>query len=486
MTSRYSRGLDEYISYYHPGWKWKLARKAASKAYEVASSYAATKAVLKRGTELNSLPPEMPPATRGSRALARASGKRKFKRAMTKLKAVVRFAKGTSKNPRSLSTLGKTKQKTYVSTHETGYKGAFKKERKVRRANASLFDKFGVVTRNEYNGVREAAECAYIGHGTPLDELFASTIRAIFRSLLQKSGNDIGGHHDNLNMPNTFVKIVYTRGNESIHQTIQSDVFSTTSTFFEVGNDLIAKIRTAITDADVKNMVRFLNIQLVYYVGELTLQLAIVNLVDYYICQDYLSYLKIKNVSLAQDASDGDLTTNVASQPLVGKSYTTTKWANGFELFRRAENQSAATVFNSMVAHPTTGHIAFAEASFDIGGQDFNTFSKPPPGYLLGTKKYVTQRINPGELKVSVCKWKATMKFDVFVSKYLAVINEAQSTDGIYRPIGSAKVFAFEREVEIGSRTNPPIRIAYGVNTFVKVRGYSVSCRMPPLTNCTQ
>jgi len=201
--------------------------------------------------------------------------------------------------------------------------------------------------------------------------------------------------------------------------------------------------------------------------------------------QDYMSYLKIKNISLADDVSDGDLTTNVASQPLVGRSYATEKWGNGFELFRRVELAAATSVNNYIVAGYAYGEISQNESDFDLGGVllNFNTYAKPLPPYMLGTSTSAKQRINPGELKVSVCKWKASMKFNVFIAKYLGVANESQTASKPFRPIGAAKVFAFEREVEIGTRSNTSIKLAYGVNNFIKVRGYTVASKMPPYTD---
>lgn len=481
---------------YEPNWRRRLLKYGVKKALKVAGEYAAWSKILRKPykthTEIasedkKSFDSSMPPKTRARSFLAKASGKRKLRRAMTKLSAVNRFKKaGAVFAAKSAAAAAAKAKPSFVPTHTAGYVGKFagKKKKQTRRA-ASKFDTQGVVIKNEHSFVRTGTECIYVGHGTPINYAFSSAVYAVVRSLFHKAGYDIDDWRSNAQLENFTIIMKYTlSGNPQ--QNELSISFTNTAQWTQIAGGVVAQIRTNITNP--KFTIQWQTIELItqraVLIGEeivnRNLKLAQINLEEYYLVYDYWSILKIKNVSLAEDGTDGDLITNVEAQPLVGRSYTTTKWANGFFLTKRFRSVGSDVGNASIVVGDNNGTIS-TDSSVIWGENDnANPYHKPLPAYAFGQGiKTAVARLNPGELKTDTHKWTARMSFNV-MSQKLIFNADTDDDDGNLRLFGKTSMYALEREVEIGTATKP-VRVACEVVFILKCRGYQLAHKVLPL-----
>lgn len=482
----------DYIEYHHPGWKWKMAKKyakkAAEKAYEVYGAYSAHKGVSRRTHELNSFIPEMPVVGKRKRAASNKGLRGPYK--IKKGKGAISFRNRTkisnrvSKRDRSLA------KSKFVATHPTGYVGRFNKPKRKKRSFATkAFDKLGVVYQREGSFVSEGQECIYIGHGTAMNEIFKSVICAILRSLIHKAGQDIVSFEDQIGITGK-VTIFYTVGDNTSLPAIQT-AFNNTKTWYQVANDVVSQVYTDITDAMTLENVSFTTARLEFNrltEPETFNTVAEINLQKYMLYFDTYSLIKVKNVTLAdasfREGAASSSADDIESQPLVGKLYSTRGWANGF-LVDRPVNVSAG--LRQIYADVNSGIIAYNASDLGYADGALNPYRKPPPGYMFGTNRYTTVRLNPGELKTDSFKWKTKMLFNTYVKKCIWNLNTAG--DFNYRMFGKAHMFAFEREVEIGLgalATRPKIRVASQVDFSIKVRGKSLAHMIPPIVNSVE
>jgi len=469
---------------YEPNWRRRLLKYGVKKALKVAGEYAAWSKILRKPykahTEIadndkKTLSSEMPPKprTRSSSYLNKASGKRKFRRAMVKLSAVNRFKKAGA------AAAERRAKAKFVPMHSTGYVGAFTKPKsKGRPKGATLFDTNGIVLRKETADIKTGSECVYVGHGVPLNTTILNIMRALLRIMMKKGGIDITDWNDTAGFRG-FWAMFYTIGNSTITLDVQTTI-TESQTYLQIADAMTGLLRTTITDADALNPLTFTTSRIrvsTDATSAFVTGYSELNLKNFSIVYDYWSIIKVKNVTLAADASDGDLITNVESQPLRGKVYATKSWSNGFQLYKQQVSGGKPT----LQAGVDSGVIAEDALALGYSTGSNNPYGKPPPAYMLSTNKEAKVRINPGELKVDVCKFKTKMQFNTLMNKLIFSVNV--NNDDKLRQFGGAHVFAFEREVEIGGSPEAAIRIAYQVDYVMKVRGVAGAQKVAPITD---
>ena len=451
--------------------KWRRRAQILGAAAGMAYSYP-------RAFNTFSLKSDMPAVTRGKgKQAAKSVGAKQYQKAFRKVakKSGRKIAKGAM--------LARSKA-PYVATHSTGYVGAFKKPiAKKRGRRVSKFDTSGVVLKREYSDIAIAQECSYVGHGIPLNQVIFCALRALLRSLFKKGGLDVSDWTDQAGFAG-FWNIYYTLGANPANVVVIQTTIVVGQTYQAIADSMTGLLRASITNTEAIQSITFVNTRMfTENTGGSSPAFAEINLKNYNITTDYWSIIKIKNVSLAGGDStnlDRDLSTNIESQPLLGRLYATDKWSNGFQAYK----QLATGAGNATVqADGTTGRIQESSATLGFGSGNTNPFAKPPPAYMLGTKKSTKVRINPGELKVDVVKWKATMSWDTFMNKLIFNVNS--DVDNQYRLFGAAHMFAFEREVEIGGSLASSIRIAYQVDFVLKMCGTSIAHKVAPIVDVT-
>lgn len=467
--------LHRYINHYHPGYLRKAAYWAARKAGEVYASYQAHKRVSRVPITINSLSSgsDMPPTKKTPR--------RRSNSAPSSAKAPKKFnpmRKGKVNPKRLARNLFKTGN-SFANVHETGYVGRFRKPRVQRRKRAAAFDKYGAVLKREYNfgGTSVAdTQCVYIGHGFPVSQAVYQMVRCVYRTVLNLGGYDFQDWNDEFEGNAMNLGITWSIGQGTVTPGASVD-FPTIGalTHYEISTKLCQNIEAAITDATALDAINLSIATLSTAIGGPFVPLVRLNLQQYMINIDYWSILKVKNVSLATESEgdhDGDLATNVNAQPLVGRLYRTKGWANGFRLAKEAGGAGA------LVATPDAGSIAYGADTWTLTNQ--NTFRKPPPAYVFGVNKTAPQRMNPGEIKSDVIKWKARMSISTLFTKLIANVNNL-ANGGDYRDIGCASMFAFEREVALGSAATT-IQLLGQIDFVLKMKGFTQKSKVPPIT----
>lgn len=427
---------------------------------------------------------KVPPTPRG-RSRTRATSKSRSK-SRSKLMSISR-ARSTSVGSKAAGDKP-SKNVRFVPTHETGYMGSFKKPKLVRRKRAEAYDKYGAVLKREKNGLVTSKHCLYVGHGTAVGQIVYQAWRAVYRSLMTLAGYDFKSWEDPFNIPLSVFSVNWTIGESAAPTQVNlSYGVSTTKTHYEVSTEIAAAVALQLTDGNPLDSITFNEI--ILYKDENGLPvgtqyaLARINLTNYTVVIDDYSIMKVKNVSLAEGSStnpDSDLTTNVAAQPLVGKSYQTATWSNGFQL---TKDYDAAGV-GILVPDPIAAQIIGTAETVGAADNTTNPYRKPMPGYAFGKVKTATARMNPGEVKVMARKWKARMSFNVLANRLFPQFNVLNNA-GDLRPFGSAQMVALEREVCIGAASTlvDPIRLAYQIDQVLKIRGYSKKQKVLPITD---
>ncbi|QGH73615.1 MAG: putative capsid protein [CRESS virus sp. ct0Vt4] len=458
--------MNEYISYYHPGWKWKMARKALNKIYEVGTAYDVHRRVLKRGNDLNSFVPEMPPTKRQNNSIKRSKkpyspkigSKKKPKMTWWRMRKVPKTAR-------------KAGGQKFTPVHSTGYMGHFGKAKREKNKHRATFEKYGVIDKRESTGITTAKDVVYIGTGTPLKKVVVNAIRAVFKTLIRKTGRNFTNWESQADMASTLLTINYALVDAQTTNQITSALFSAGVTWLSMVDNLINAMEAALTEANVVQGIQFLRMQLFYRNGSVDSLLAQVDLNNVQITIEEKREFRVKNVTLTSDASDGDLTTNVESQPLVGRKYRTSKWANGFELKKNYTN----TGFGTLNADAINGVISYDSSLLYGADGQANPYRSILPGFAFGTKKSGVVRIQPGELKYDVSRFKCKLNFNTLFEKVGKNMETASWSH--FRHFGSASMLAFEREVEIGI-PGTGIRLAWqhDYEIMVKATPFTPKC----------
>lgn len=371
------------------------------------------------------------------------------------------------------------KRVSFVPTHETGYVGRFGKAKQRSRRKASAFDKYGAVLKREYNfsgSTIEDAECVYIGHGLPVGQVVRQALRSAYRSLLRKAGYDFNDWNDDFEGNNFVLNLTWTigAGTLSTGTSITMGTSGSPLSHYTITDNLATAVDVAVSDANALDSIQFQILTILVPADAENQPLARLNLNQFHVQVDYYSIMKVKNVSLAADELDGDLTTNVNAQPLVGKVYKTGSWNNGFQPVKEKGGGS------SLAADPTTG--AFAIGASSLSNQaGLNPYRKPPPGYVFGEAKSGTIRLNPGEVKSDVIKFKAKMLFNTLMTKLIANVNNLNNS-GDLRGIGCAGMIGLEREVGFSSAAAANISLLAQVDFVLKIKGQARWSKVPPIT----
>lgn len=359
------------------------------------------------------------------------------------------------------------KKATVTRNNSAGYTGQFLPAYKHTGARY-MYEKHGAVISRETRGTKDSPDCVYIGHGTPQVDSMNVAWQAVYKALLAKSGihfTDWGGRAD---LPNIRIRVSWQRTAEVTYQDTDYSTLNADQTHLTHVDGLIGALRAIIGPTEVLGTVNYGLIQLIKRntpaLGTDDFCLARIDLNHCKIDFFHSSRLKMKNITLANDATDGDQIDNVEAQPLTGRKYSTKKWANGFDIVARYK----ATGAKSLVSSPTDGTISYAAAELSqVDGPD-NPYRKPLPGFALGTKRTIGVKMQPGALKENKIVFSCKLNFNTFMKK----MGQAQDTASISPQIanfGRADVIAVEREVEIGTPTTG-IRIAWQNDNLIKAK----------------
>lgn len=408
---------------------------------------------------------EMPPTrkAKGAKgAKAVASGAKKTQ-AISRAKKIASGRKLTIvKQP--MQSMGR--RPTRTRNNNAGYTGQFAPAYKHTGARYS-YEKFGAVFSRETRGTVNSDDCVYIGHGTPQSDTYNTVWAAVYKALLQKAGitfTDWGGRAD---MPNHRLRVSWNRTDDPAYTDTDYSTTDGNQSHLNHVIGMYTALRGAVGQIDVLGTVNYGVIQLIKRntpaAGTDDFVLARIDLQHSKLHYMHVSKLKMKNITLANDATDGDQIDNVEAQPLTGRKYSTKKWANGFDIIARYKVVGAKSLVTG-----SDGTIAYpANALSQVDGPD-NPYRKPLPGFALGTKRSIAVKMQPGALKENKIIFTCKLNFNTFMKK----MGQTQDLPAINPQImdfGRADVIAMEREVEIGTPTTG-IRIAWQNDNLIKVK----------------
>lgn len=371
-----------------------------------------------------------------------------------------------------------TRRQAKPATQSTMYGGKFPSTRRYKDP-IEKFRRYGSVHQKEIPGTCQSTSCQYLIHGTPLDECFISGWRAVYRRLLKQAGLDFADWYNPMLTIGWRLKAYYTVGQGTTVLDITGNNIIAGDTYQSNFSDWITQLRATIIAAETEQTVTYQQIELqqpgvgagYYHVASLPL--------TYFGVEVYFkSTLKVKNISLANDALDGDMIDNIEAQPLVGKIYRPSKWANGLVLGKRLDSAVGAS---NMVVDPLSGVREYDVNQLYQFDDVANPYRKPPPAYMFGCKKETKVRMDPGALKTDTILWTAKMGFNRYMT-HLRGLNDKDSGTifGLYN-FGTCSLIGLEREVRIGTPTNQ-IKLAYQVDWTLACMGYSTPVKLNPLT----
>lgn len=399
----------------------------------------------------------------GLQGLMRAHDKRHLEAKVLKL--------SSSDVDMAVSRRRKSRKTTRKSMKRKGKAGYKRKGRKFRKRNKTygkslLGDKIGSVmgyqANTEFNGAISSGNCVYVGYGTPAAYVFTSTIRALYKKLLMRAGMTVRSWTDRFDQYGDISYVI------RLH-------FYTDTNIFNPSEPLIASqsITTGATgalhltvvsnlEALIKQQYRFgtsANLQTPHFIkwelhhtqdvaNQEGTKLSEINVEQAIIHFKNVSHLKVQNRTLAPSAGESADADAVDRVPLLGKSYDSKEWRDGFVPVRADGQMSTEQPFKL----PTAGALTRTPPEMDEDSIN-NVYRKPPPAFMLGCKKVQKFILNPGQVLADTVMFKCKMSANNVMKKYVmdgrtSTLGTISAQDGTsFNPMGRVKVLAMEKYV---------------------------------------
>jgi len=176
-----------------------------------------------------------------------------------------------------------------------------------------------------------------------------------------------------------------------------------------------------------------------------------------------------KKYSVIVDDADyeEEVFNDITTIPLIGKIYTATKWATGLSIASRGATNAAYKPFQVI------GDYGLIDVgSSETPNQSQLLLQKPPPAWFFSSTKGANVRIDPGEIKKSYVKFKATMSLNNFLIKCPTIMGSSEISIQIV-PFGKCEVIGLEKMLDSRDETSSKISLGYELNQV-----YKVACRM--------
>lgn len=340
--------------------------------------------------------------------------------------------------------------------------GRFRRPKKARKA--PLASTHGQVLKWERGGTLSDPQCVYIGHcTTPFNRVVDLVAACIVRELYRQKGEVFTNWDNPSNAVPLQVRIQYSYYTDyaTSTQTTVTLAIGGAATYLaiaeQVSNSLVAN------NTGEKMILRDFLLQTDGTPGAGNWELdASISMKQFYLYFDMYSKLSVQNRTLAgtttvddEDELAGDITNN----PLVGRQYT--GFGNGWI---PAHRETGLANWNEGFVCDGTNGILNRRAQ-DVGTTQFN---KPPSAYAFDiVPKTSIARIMPGQIKVSVLKYKKNMSINGWLAKYSEEINQANLSN-VHTTFGNCVMFGLEKQLDSRATENP-INIAYEVDKTFKV-----------------
>lgn len=398
------------------------------------------------------------------------------------LNAAIKAAKGLRQGYKTYraarSAFPRSRTYTSTSTAETvrrpyarkKYVTWGKKKRRFPRARGyrcSPMQLRGVRIDVEKGGISSQAGCAYVGHSFGRFYMLQVTVEAILRQLFLQAGVRINSGDekisglDSLNVaPSKNFRIEYT------HRTDTDDTNASLSSVTVADDETLDTLSTKIVEAwkalwTVNTKVQIIEMGIgkkhdaalneVRPVNKINLSSMLITL-------DMYSSMKLQNRTLARTGTaDESSMLDVANNPVVGKCYSGNGTGPRQSVF--TSNVATPNASPSWCADILSGVITVNEANL----RPQFMFSRPPGrGAFSNCSKAVNVRLDPGNIRPSILKFKKTF----YVQTLLGILADGyeQDTTKEFLTIGKYNLFGFEKLCNTGE-DEPTISLGYEVNT---------------------
>lgn len=367
----------------------------------------------------------------------------------------------------------------------TKYAGSFRRPRAARKGGDKLwYAKHGSVFRMEERGSATSSEAVYVGHSTfPLIVVRNAIARAIVKKLFSIAGVEIFNFDDGIEMnagtSHTY-ELQWTYFANSTLNSHENPVesnselgFVGTDTYSDLANGLAAdfsnKLNTSSHDFGkfllrrVKTGVEVADVLSKIYARDLTIYL---NLQSSMVCQNQTN--ATADGGGADEADENP--DNVTANPLKVMTYQSGLWTNGLVRYDRT-SQTGATTSTGLIPNKETGIIKFIPT--DATNLQVGLYKLPYPHQFLGVNKTRTHSkgkfrgdvLQPGDVKKSSIRFKASMKFATLMNKIADGIGTP--TKNLLLPVGNCKVLGFEHVLKMSGDTN--VTVGYQVDYTCQV-----------------
>lgn len=353
-----------------------------------------------------------------------------------------------------------------------GYVGKFPKSTKKKQYK--FFDLNGATKKVETGGVFEAAtsQSIYIGHGTAPKKIRDSVCRAIFKKLFAKAGVCIQDWVYQFptkgvgNILNIIVEYTDT-DNYTVYTSFAFPV-SATDNWETNATNFAAAWETAWGVATYQAH----QIRLVETTGagsNISLERAILRCADITLEFDILSVLSIQNRTLATHLTGGaadnqeEVFNNITNNPLIGKVYTPKKWTTGF--MPASRGPTAGIKPFQLTAGSEFGLINVG--SSEATNQYPLLAQKPPPSWFFDSTRGANLKLDPGQIKKSVVKFRATITFNTFLLKAPTIMASSNVYNSII-PFGKCELIGLEKMLDSRDEVASKIALGYELNQIYK------------------
>lgn len=327
------------------------------------------------------------------------------------------------------------------------------------------YQKKGIVFRQESGGVISDNDAIYIGHSTCLSQ---STLQTVFRVLVKRLWQRVGIDVSNLEqVPQMeaapFIQIDYRTDPSSTSAWLNTGVNVAVLSYEAQASALRAQVTSII---GVARPYEFGFLRLFRTLGD-NMPIAQIDLRQMLLDFDIDSVLKVQNTTLANAVTEDankDTTEDIENNPVTGYIYSNVgKWSNSLQYQDgRRSNAPLPNGLPVLVANNQTGVISF------VSSADPTSVLKKPPhkAFQFGCKNQGLVNLEPGAIKYSKLKFKSSMYFNTFMSKFADVL---YLPTGTYKmDFGNVALIGLEKYLASRAANASQVRVAYQIDNTIR------------------
>lgn len=343
---------------------------------------------------------------------------------------------------------------------------------KPKRFKPDSYLRKGIVYKYETGSTTSVPNGAtsVIGHSTSCPETQIQLVMCcIIKELFKQAGQQIESWDETPEFPTATYNIVfraYLEDSATAWTAITGSAITNTTTFWAAATDLVTILKSTLSDS-TQYKPRYVKVYLHESAG-IGGKVGEILLNNFYLDFNSFSKLDLQNVTLAADAVNQDLMTDVTNNPLVGKCYYGNN-TNGFFPMVRTTGDVSYTPF---VSDPING-ILLNDSVNSVP----EYIAEPPSGdYFKKCSKVTGIHMSPGEIKSSNLGWQKRMSFQTFMYAYDFYTRLGTGTKLIFNH-GTTKMYLIEKRLNNRAESTP-IAIDWEINLTLKVK-YSYKAETP-------